>query len=63
LSGLIGSTNVGGYIGFRMYSLGIHIIGRKVNLTPMVQEFYHSMGWDEQGRPRPSILQKFDLNL
>ena len=39
------------------------IQGRKVNLTPMVQEFYQSMGWDEQGRPRPSILQKFDLIL
>jgi aldehyde:ferredoxin oxidoreductase len=39
------------------------IKGRKVNLAPMVQEFYQSMGWDEQGRPRPSILQKFDLKL
>jgi aldehyde:ferredoxin oxidoreductase len=37
--------------------------GRKVNLAPMVQEFYHSMSWDEKGRPRPSILQKFDLSL
>jgi aldehyde:ferredoxin oxidoreductase len=37
------------------------IKGRKVNLAPMVQEFYQSMGWDERGRPRPSILQKFDL--
>ena len=26
LSGLIGSSNVGGYIGFRMYSLGVHSI-------------------------------------
>ncbi len=26
LSGLIGSSNVGGYIGFRMYSLGLHSI-------------------------------------
>ena len=26
LSGLIGSSNVGGYIGFRMYSLGINSI-------------------------------------
>ncbi len=38
------------------------IQGRKVNLAPMVQEFYQSMGWDEQGRPRQSILQKFDLS-
>jgi aldehyde:ferredoxin oxidoreductase len=26
LSGLIGSSNVGGYIGFRIYSLGVHSI-------------------------------------
>jgi aldehyde:ferredoxin oxidoreductase len=38
------------------------IQGRKVNLKPMVREFYQSMGWDEQGRPRQSILQKFDLS-
>ena len=37
------------------------IQGRKVNLAPMVQEFYRSMGWDEQGRPTQHILQKFDL--
>ena len=39
------------------------IQGRKVNLKPMVQEFYRCMGWDEQGRPRPKILQKFGLSL
>jgi len=38
------------------------IHGRKVNLAPMVQEFYQSMGWDEHGRPTQSILQKFDLS-
>jgi len=38
------------------------IQGRKVNLAPMVQEFYQSMGWDEHGRPTQNILQKFDLS-
>jgi aldehyde:ferredoxin oxidoreductase len=28
----------------------------------MVQEFYQNMGWDENGRPRQNILQKFDLS-
>ena len=36
--------------------------GRKVNLAPMVQEFYQSMGWDEQGRPTQNILHKFNLS-
>jgi aldehyde:ferredoxin oxidoreductase len=35
--------------------------GRKVNLEPMIQEFYQCMGWDESGQPTEIILQKFDL--
>lgn len=35
--------------------------GRKVNLEPMIQEFYQCMGWDESGKPTEIILQKFDL--
>jgi len=35
--------------------------GRKVDVAPMIQEFYQNMGWDEGGRPRQNILQKFDL--
>jgi len=38
------------------------IQGRKVNLAPMVQEFYQSMGWDEHGQPTQNILNKFDLS-
>jgi aldehyde:ferredoxin oxidoreductase len=39
------------------------IQGRKVNLVPMVREFYRSMDWDERGRPTQIVLQKFDLSL
>ncbi len=39
------------------------IRGRKVNLKPMVQEFYQCMGWDESGRPTAKILQKFNLKI
>ncbi len=37
------------------------IRGRKVNLKPMIQEFYQCMGWDESGRPTATILQRFNL--
>ncbi|MBN1835261.1 MAG: aldehyde ferredoxin oxidoreductase family protein [Spirochaetales bacterium] len=35
--------------------------GAKVNLKPMVQDFYKRMGWDEQGVPRPQTLAAFNL--
>jgi len=27
----------------------------------MIQEFYQEMGWDENGRPHQSTLEKFGL--
>lgn len=39
------------------------IQGRKVDLAPMVAEFYASMGWDENGRPTDGILKKFGLKV
>jgi aldehyde:ferredoxin oxidoreductase len=39
------------------------IRGRKVNLKPMIQEFYRCMGWDESGRPTAKILQRFSLKI
>lgn len=39
------------------------IKGRKVDLAPMVAEFYQSMGWDEAGRPTAATLQRFGLNI
>jgi aldehyde:ferredoxin oxidoreductase len=35
--------------------------GAKVDLKPMVQEFYKTMGWDDQGVPLPETLSTFDL--
>jgi len=37
------------------------IRGRKVNLKPMIQEFYQCMGWDESGRPTAKILKRFSI--
>jgi aldehyde:ferredoxin oxidoreductase len=37
------------------------IQGRRVDLTPMIAEFYDSMGWDANGQPTNNILQKFRL--
>ena len=39
------------------------IKGRKVNLAPMVADFYASMGWDEEGRPTEATLREFGLKL
>jgi len=39
------------------------IQGRKVDLAPMVEEFYERMGWDEKGRPTDGILKKFGLKM
>jgi len=39
------------------------IRGRKVNLAPMIQEFYECMGWDKSGRPTVKTLQKFGLKI
>ena len=39
------------------------IRGRKVNLKPMIEEFYECMGWDESGRPTAKILQRFNLKI
>jgi aldehyde:ferredoxin oxidoreductase len=35
--------------------------GAKVDLKPMVRDFYRDMGWDEQGVPLPETLAAFDL--
>jgi aldehyde:ferredoxin oxidoreductase len=35
--------------------------GAKVDLKPMVRDFYRVMGWDEQGVPLPETLAAFDL--
>jgi len=35
--------------------------GAKVELKPMVQDFYRIMGWDEQGVPLPETLAAFNL--
>jgi aldehyde:ferredoxin oxidoreductase len=39
------------------------IKGRKVNLAPMVADFYAHMGWDENGRPMEATLRKFRLKI
>ena len=36
--------------------------GLKVNLEPMVQDFYNCMGWDDKGVPTPDTLQKLGLD-
>jgi len=36
--------------------------GARVELKPMVQDFYRIMGWDEQGVPRPETLAAFNLS-
>ena len=36
-------------------------VGAKVDLKPMVREFYKIMGWDEQGVPLPATLAAFNL--
>jgi len=36
--------------------------GARVDLKPMVQDFYRIMGWDEQGVPRPETLAAFNLS-
>jgi aldehyde:ferredoxin oxidoreductase len=35
--------------------------GARVDLKPMVQDFYKLMGWDDQGVPRPETLAAFNL--
>jgi aldehyde:ferredoxin oxidoreductase len=39
------------------------IQGRTVDLTPMVQEFYRALGWDNKGLPQQAILDEFGLCL
>jgi aldehyde:ferredoxin oxidoreductase len=39
------------------------IRGRKINLAPMIQEFYRAMDWDENGKPKDSILRKYGLKI
>ncbi len=39
------------------------IQGRRVELAPMIAEFYDSMGWDADGRPTESTLQEFSLKI
>jgi aldehyde:ferredoxin oxidoreductase len=36
--------------------------GAKVDLKPMVQDFYRIMGWDEQGVPLPETLATLNLS-
>jgi aldehyde:ferredoxin oxidoreductase len=36
--------------------------GLRVNLEPMVQDFYHRMGWDVKGIPTPATLRKLGLD-
>jgi aldehyde:ferredoxin oxidoreductase len=36
--------------------------GAKVDLEPMVQDFYQRMGWDEQGVPLPETLVALNLS-
>ena len=35
--------------------------GARVNLAPMVQDFYRIMGWDERGVPLPETLAELNL--
>jgi len=35
--------------------------GRTVDLEPMVQDFYRSMGWDAEGIPRCSTLENLEI--
>ena len=37
--------------------------GLRVNLEPMVQDFYHLMGWDAKGIPTPDTLRRLGLDL
>ena len=39
------------------------IKGRKVNLAPMIADFYAGMGWDKEGQPTDETLKKFDLKI
>jgi len=39
------------------------IQGRRIELAPMIAEFYDSMGWDADGRPTESTLQEFSLKI
>lgn len=39
------------------------IQGRKVDLAPMVAEFYKHMGWNDNGIPTDKILEKFSLKI
>jgi aldehyde:ferredoxin oxidoreductase len=39
------------------------IKGRKVNLAPMVADFYARMGWDAAGRPTEDTLKRFGLKI
>ena len=36
--------------------------GLRVNLEPMVQDFYHRMGWDNKGIPTTETLRKLSLD-
>jgi aldehyde:ferredoxin oxidoreductase len=36
--------------------------GAKVNLKPMLEDFYRSMGWDEKGVPLPETLARLGLS-
>jgi aldehyde:ferredoxin oxidoreductase len=36
--------------------------GLKVNLEPMVQNFYNCMGWDDKGVPTSDTLRKLGLD-
>ena len=39
------------------------IKGRRVDLRPMVADFYTNMGWDENGLPTEATLKRFGLKL
>ncbi len=35
--------------------------GNRVDLEPMLDEYYHLMGWDQHGRPTPATLERLGL--
>ena len=35
--------------------------GTKVDLEPMIADFYRAMGWDDEGKPLPETLARLGL--
>ncbi|MDA8228728.1 MAG: hypothetical protein M0T74_13725, partial [Desulfitobacterium hafniense] len=35
--------------------------GQKVDLEPMLREYYEIMGWDEEGRPSKEQIEQLGL--